>query len=75
MERWTCSQANDWYAKQPWFRGCNYLPSDCVNRIDMWQSYQWEQHFETASRELAVMESIGCLLKGSLPLHLLRKAL
>ena len=59
MERCTCSQANDWYAKQPWFRGCNYLPSDCVNRIDMWQSYECEKHFETAARELAVMESIG----------------
>ena len=59
MERWTCSQANEWYDKQPWFRGCNYVPSDCANRIDMWQSYQWEQHFETMAREFALMESIG----------------
>lgn len=49
-EKWTCSQANEWYEKQPWLRGCNYMPADCANRIDQWQALDSEKHFETAGK-------------------------
>ncbi len=57
--RWTSERAWEWYNARPWIRGCNYMPSDCANRIDMWQTYQFEVHFATAERELALAESIG----------------
>ena len=37
--QWTEQEINEWYAKQPWLRGTNFLPSDCINRLDMWQSF------------------------------------
>lgn len=58
-EKWTVEQANAWYDKQPWPRGCNFIGSDCCSRIDMWQSYGREGHMETARRELKLCQDIG----------------
>lgn len=57
--RWTEKEINDWYKKLPWLRGCNYLPSNCVNRLDMWQSYQSDEHLKTADKELAMCDRLG----------------
>ena len=35
--RWSQSQANGWYSRQPWLVGSNYLPSGAVNELEMWQ--------------------------------------
>ena len=40
-------------------RGCNYMSSDCVNRIDQWQEYGFDKRLETVDRELALAEEIG----------------
>ena len=58
-KQWSEKQAGAWYDKQPWMRGCNYLPSDCCNRIAFWQSLDFEQHLTTADRELELAASIG----------------
>ncbi len=58
-EKWTCEQANEWYARQGWLRGCNFIGSDCVNRLDMWQKHGAEQKLATAERELALCQKIG----------------
>lgn len=57
--QWTKEEANAWYAKLPWLRGCNFIGSDCANRFDMWQSYKAEQKLATAERELALSEKLG----------------
>ena len=36
--RWTEKAANDWYAKQPWLVGSNYLPATAINQLEMWQA-------------------------------------
>ena len=58
-ERWTEKQANEWYAELGWLRGCNFIGSDCANRLDMWQSYNSEQKLKTAERELELCQRIG----------------
>lgn len=58
-ERWSKEKAWEWYNGRPWLRGCNYLGSDCANRIDQWQEYGFEEKLETAKREFALMEKIG----------------
>lgn len=57
--RWTKEQAWEWYKKQPWLRGSNFIPSNCANRQDMWQSYHADEHFACADEELALSEKIG----------------
>ena len=37
-ERWSEKAANDWYRKQPWLVGSNYIPSTAVNQLEMWQA-------------------------------------
>ena len=58
-ERWSCEKAWEWYNNTPWLRGCNFLPSDCCNRIAFWQELDFEKHLETCDRELALASSIG----------------
>lgn len=58
-EKWTCEQANEWYSKQGWLRGCNFIGSDCANRLDMFQAYKCEEKLATAEREIALCEEIG----------------
>jgi hypothetical protein len=37
-ERWTPAQAKAWYAAQRWPVGSNYIPSNAINELEMWQS-------------------------------------
>jgi len=36
--QWTEKEANDWYAKQAWLVGSNYIPLYAVNQLEMWQA-------------------------------------
>ncbi len=36
--RWTTEAANQWYAKQPWPVGANYVPATVINQLEMWQA-------------------------------------
>lgn len=57
--RWSEERIWNWYNEMPWIRGCNFMSSDCANRIDQWQSYKFEERFETAKRELALAKETG----------------
>ena len=37
-QRWTEKAANDWYQKQPWLVGSNYIPATAINELEMWQA-------------------------------------
>lgn len=55
--RWTEQQANDWYKKQPWLVGANYIPASAINELEMWQA----ETFDPAQidKELGWAESLG----------------
>ncbi len=57
--QWTKEEVWAWYDARPWLRGCNYVPSCCVNREEFWQEYQWEATVQTIRRELALAADIG----------------
>jgi hypothetical protein len=54
---WSAQKANDWYAKQPWLVGGNYIPANSINQLEMWQA----ETFDPARIELELgwAESIG----------------
>ena len=56
-DRWTPKQANDWYAKQPWLVGANFVPSTAINQLEMWQAETFDP--TTIDRELGYAQSIG----------------
>ena len=35
---WTAEKANDWYARQAWIAGANFIPSTAINQLEMWQA-------------------------------------
>jgi hypothetical protein len=56
-ERWTEQQAQDWYARQPWILGANYVPATAINELEMWQAESFDPH--RIDLELGWAEAIG----------------
>lgn len=57
QSRWTTEKANAWYAAQPWLVGANYVPSDAINQLEMFQAATFNPAIN--DRELGLAESIG----------------
>lgn len=55
--RWSEAKANAWYAKQPWLVGANYVPSNAINELEMFQAATFDPAIN--DRELGLAESIG----------------
>jgi hypothetical protein len=55
--RWTEERANAWYAKQPWLVGANFVPSDAINQLEMFQAETFNPALN--DKELALAEGIG----------------
>ena len=55
--RWSEAQANAWYAKQPWLVGGNFVPSDAINQLEMFQAATFDP--AEIDREFGWAESIG----------------
>lgn len=56
-ERWTAARANEWYERQPWLTGCNFIPSNASNQLEMWQSGTFDP--ATIDRELGWAAALG----------------
>lgn len=56
-KRWTEAEANAWYDKQPWLVGANFIPSDAINELEMFQATTFNP--ELNDKELGMAESIG----------------
>ncbi len=56
-KRWSSKQANEWYARQPWLVGCNFIPSTAINQLEMWQAETFDP--ATIDRELSWAANIG----------------
>lgn len=55
--RWTEERANAWYAQQPWPVGANFLPSDAINELEMWQADTFDA--KEIDREFGWAEGLG----------------
>ncbi|MEE1013636.1 MAG: cellulase family glycosylhydrolase [Clostridia bacterium] len=58
-ERWSEERAWNWYDKIGWLRGCNYMPANAANRIDMYQNLDLKEHLACADEELALAQKQG----------------
>lgn len=56
-QRWSEEKANSWYSSQPWMVGANYVPSDAINQLEMFQAETFNPAIN--DRELGLGESIG----------------
>ena len=56
-QRWTEQRANDWYARQAWLVGSNYIPATAINELEMWQPETFDP--QRIDLELGWAESLG----------------
>jgi len=55
--RWPLEEAWDWYNRQPWPCGFNYVPANAISYTEMWMDYCFDAAL--IDRELALAEDIG----------------
>src|ERR1035441_7099955 len=55
--RWTEEHANQWYGQQPWLVGGNFVPSDAINELEMWQADSFDG--AEIDREFGWAENLG----------------
>jgi hypothetical protein len=55
--RWPAAKAWEWYEKQPWLVGCNFIPSNSINQLEMWQADTFDP--ATIDRELKWASELG----------------
>lgn len=54
---WSVEAARQWFAKEPWRVGANFLPSTAINQLEMWQAETFDA--ATIDRELGWASRIG----------------
>lgn len=59
MNKWTKEKAWEWYNSYPWIRGFNYIPSCCVDFVEMWQEYNWEHVKSIIDKEFSLANQWG----------------
>lgn len=55
--RWSEQKASEWYARQPWLVGSDYINRDSINQLEMWQPATFNPR--QIDQELGWAESIG----------------
>lgn len=70
-ERWSESQAWDWYEKKPWVMGINYVPSITLHAVELWQEDTYPEVIESVRKEFILMQDIGLnSVRMFLPFHI-----
>jgi hypothetical protein len=54
---WSISRAQDWFDKNGWVVGCNYIPGNAINQLEMWQEADFSP--ELIDKELGMAASLG----------------
>ncbi|MEP6951450.1 MAG: glycoside hydrolase family 2 TIM barrel-domain containing protein [Ginsengibacter sp.] len=56
-QRWSEKKAWEWYNKQPWYCGFNYIPAYAINYTAMWDKISFDA--TAIDKELALAETSG----------------
>jgi len=59
IEKWSKEKAWEWYNAQLWITGFNGYPSNCVNRIAMWQEYGHDEVAKQLRYEFELAKKTG----------------
>lgn len=56
-QRWSEAKANQWYARQPWLVGSNFIPANAINQLEMWQAATFDP--AEIDKELGWAQGLG----------------
>lgn len=54
---WSAQKAHEWYGKQPWLVGADYIPANAINQLEMWQAETFDP--KQIDKELGWAEGLG----------------
>jgi hypothetical protein len=54
---WSIQKAIDWYDKEPYLVGADYIPANSINQLEMWQANTFDA--TTIDKEMGLAEGIG----------------
>lgn len=57
QKQWSIDKANAWYAAHHWIIGSDYIPSNAINQLEMWQADTFDSSIN--DKELGYAEGIG----------------
>ena len=55
--RWSSERAAEWFEKNGWMVGCNYIPHNAINQLEMWQEETFDPFL--IDKELSWAASLG----------------
>jgi hypothetical protein len=55
--RWSEAKAAEWYTRQPWLVGSDYIPASAINELEMWQGDTFDAR--EIDKELGWAEGLG----------------
>jgi hypothetical protein len=55
--RWSEERVADWSAKHGWLVGCNFVPHNAINQLEMWQAETFDPF--TIDKELSWAAGLG----------------
>lgn len=59
--QWSKEKAMQWYNKQPWPCGFNYVPANAISYTEMWMDYSFDPKLIDAELKLAQDIGFNCL--------------
>jgi len=57
MSKWSIEKSQNWYNQNNWIVGCNYLPSNAINQLEMFQKETFDA--EINKKELSWARQLG----------------
>ena len=57
MSKWSIEESQNWYSQNSWIVGCNYLPSNAINQLEMFQEETFD--VEINKKELSWARQLG----------------
>ena len=64
---WPVEKAAEWQKSHPWLVGCNFIPSNAINQLEMWQADTFDP--ATNDRELGWAEDLGFTMHAIVSNH------
>ena len=55
--QWSAERAQKWAAEKDWIVGCNYIPCNAINQIEMWSASTYDS--KLIDHELSLAEGLG----------------
>lgn len=58
-QRWSKEDIWAWYNARPWMNGCNFIPHNIINSVELWQEQDYEDVMNGVLRDIELAQYLG----------------